>query len=92
MKSFHLIGTKIVELDNSEKLTLAYFLVEEHKVRTKPLYGIQIIQDGKSNYSTSEYTEPISNSKSYVLNILNKLINHNVLVSHLLEIVDDLVS
>lgn len=92
MQSHHLVCKKIVELDNSEKLTLTYFLVEEHKLRTSPLYGIQIIQEGNSNNTTSEYTEPISYSKSYVLNILSKLISNNVLVSHLLEIIDDLVS
>lgn len=91
MRSLYLMGKKKVALNGNDRLILNYYLVEDREVRNKPLYGIQIVQENNSNHSISEYTEPLSYSKNYVLSILDKLIEHNVLVSNLLEIVDDLI-
>lgn len=91
MQSLYLMGEKVVETCNKEVITIKYCLVEEREVRARPLYGIQIIQTRNSNHAISEYTEPLSHSKRYVNNILNKLIANNVLASSLLETVDDLI-
>ncbi|NMB43017.1 MAG: hypothetical protein GX995_02655 [Clostridiales bacterium] len=91
MQSLYLKGRKRVRLEDNEEITVDYCLVEEREVRAKPLYGIQIIQYGDSKHAISEYTEPISYSKTYVENILDTLIEHNVLVSTFIETVDSLV-
>lgn len=91
MKSLYLMSKKTVTLDNNARVTLNYYLVEEQEYRSKSLYGIKLIQENTLQLATSEYTEPLSYSKSYVINILNQLINHDILPSNLNEIVDDLV-
>ena len=89
MQSINLIGKRTVVLDNNACVIISYFLVEENK--TRPMYGIKVNQQYDSTQILSEYTEPLSYSKDYVVNILHKLINHNVLISNLLETVDDLI-
>lgn len=91
IQSLYLMGKRKVALDGNDKLVLNYYLVEEREVRNKPLYGIQIVQENNPYHSISEYTEPLSYSRNYVSSILDKLIEHNVLVYNLLEIVDDLI-
>jgi uncharacterized protein DUF6514 len=90
MQALYLMGQKKLELENRNMVKLNYYLVEEQKLKGKLLYGIQVAQE-KPNHIVVEYTEPLSYSKEYVLNILHRLINHNVLVSTMLETVDDLV-
>ena len=92
MKLLYLMSKKTVTLDDNARVTLNYCLVEEQEYRNKPLYGIKLIQENTLQQATSEYTEPLSYSKSYVMNILNQLINHDILPSNLNEVVDDLVS
>ncbi|NLJ90539.1 MAG: hypothetical protein GX323_06510 [Clostridiales bacterium] len=82
---------KTVRLEGDEEVTIDYCLVEEREVRARPLYGIQLIQYGDSAHAITEYTEPISYSKTYVESILDTLIEHNVLVSTFIETVDNLV-
>lgn len=89
MQSNNLMGKRTVSLENNKHITINYFLVKEDKVR--PLYGIKIVQEYGSSQFLSEYTEPLSYSKSYVENILHKLMDHNVLISNLIETVDDLL-
>lgn len=89
MQSNNFMGKRTVSLENNEHIIINYFLVKEDKVR--PLYGIKIIQEYDSSQFLSEYTEPISYSKPYVVSILHKLMDHNVLISNLLETVDDLI-
>lgn len=89
MQDINLIGERTVSLENNKHVTISYFLVKEDKVR--PLYGIKIIQKYDSSRFLSEYTEPLSYSKDYVVNILHKLMDHNVLISNLIETVDDLI-
>ena len=62
MQSLYLIGRKEVELENEEKLTLNYCLVEDREEKPKPLYGIKVIQIHDNDYATSEYTHGISYS------------------------------
>lgn len=90
MKSLYLVGKKTVELDGNE-VTLNYCLVEEMKTKGKSLYGIKIFQEEAHN-AMVEYSEPLSYSKDYVLNILSKLIQNKVLISNFIETVDLLVS
>ena len=91
MQLFYVKGKKIVKLENNEQITINYCLVEEQEVRSKPLYGIKLIQENGSGPIVSEYTEPLSYSKAYVENILEKLIENNVFISNFIETVDDLV-
>lgn len=89
MQSISLIGKRTVDLDNNVSVIISFFLVEEDKMR--PIYGIKVIQQYDSSQFLSEYTEPLSYSKGYVVKILHKLIDHNVLISNLIETVDDLI-
>lgn len=91
MQSLYLIDTKTIMLENNEAVNLIYCLVEERKLRARPIYGIKLFQKNTLNHAVEEYTEPLSYSKSYVMSILDKLIENEVLISNLLQTVDDLV-
>ncbi len=91
MQSLYLKGKRTLKLEDNEQVTIKYYLVEEREVRSKPLYGISLVQYSNQDHVVAEYTEPLSYCKVYVEKILDKLIEHSVLVSNFIETVDDLV-
>lgn len=92
MKNLYVIGEKELALEDKRNVILNYLLVEEYGEISQPLYGIQIIQMNNGFQGICEYTDPISHSKAYVMDILNLLIANHVFASCLIETVDDLIT
>lgn len=93
MEKLFLEGTKKIMLENEQELIFDYYLVEESRgsQNEEVLYGIKIFQHMRDHLLV-EYSEPISESKEVVKDMIHKLWKNDVTLITMLEIVDDLVT
>ncbi len=93
MEKLFLEGTKKIMLENEQELIFDYYLVEESRGsrNEEVLYGIKIFQHMRDHLLV-EYSEPISESKEVVKDMIHKLWKNDVTLITMLEIVDDLVT
>jgi len=93
MKKLYLEGTNTMLLEDNKEVKLDYYLVEDYKECRQQvlLYGIKIVKH-LEDYLETEYTDPISNSRDLVKEMVHKLWYNGVTLISMLEIVDDLVS
>lgn len=93
MEKLFLEGTKKILLEDNKELIFDYYLVEEFRTcqKNEKLYGIKIFQH-MDDHLLVEYSEPISDSKEVVRDMIHKLWKNEVTLVTMLEIVDDLVT
>ena len=93
MKKLYLEGTNTMLLEDNKEVKLDYYLVEDYKECRQQvlLYGIKIVKH-LENYLETEYTDPISNSRDLVKEMVHKLWHNGVTLISMFEIVEDLVS
>lgn len=97
MRTYTLVGNRIYTDQEVGEIRLEYYLVEETRDVSNylPLYGIRIIKYSRSESGLireQRTASAISYSRIFVMEVLNKLIDHLVTPISMLEIIDDQVT
>lgn len=97
MENLYFVGERNFRDDYEKKVKIKYFLVEEYEAGKgkKPVYGIEVIKVGSSDNKDifeKEITPSISFSKTFVTQIIHKIMDNWVTPITVLEIVDDIIT
>lgn len=97
MENIYFIGERNCKDEYDKILKMKYFLVEDYEISKgkKPVYSIEVIKvDKSSNKDTfeKETTPSISFSRTFVMQIIHRIMDNLVTPATVLEIVDDMIT